>query len=150
MHQLATNNLLVVRLFEFMKLAQMIIVQIIGSVEDERTFSMLMVTKFKLWNQQPRHLNSDIPMFAQVFFTRDIFIFKLFHIGMMETRSKVGVNEWLFFSHSITCLKFDVIDVMILIKVGCYKHLVLQWVGSLWLAFKSHAGSFELVVTFKF
>jgi hypothetical protein len=48
MHQLATNNLLVAHLFEFMKLAQMTIVQIIGSVEDERTFSMLTVTKFKL------------------------------------------------------------------------------------------------------
>ncbi len=38
--QLATNNVLVHCLFEFMQLAELAIVQVIGSVEDERTFSI--------------------------------------------------------------------------------------------------------------
>jgi hypothetical protein len=47
-HELATNNLLLIFLFEFMKLVQLTIVQVIGSVGDERTFSTLTFTKFKL------------------------------------------------------------------------------------------------------
>jgi hypothetical protein len=47
-HQLATNNLLVVRIFEFMKLVELANVQIIGSVENERTFSTLNFMKSKL------------------------------------------------------------------------------------------------------
>lgn len=38
-HQLATNNMLIVHHFEFMKLVQMTIDQVIGGVEDERAFS---------------------------------------------------------------------------------------------------------------
>jgi hypothetical protein len=47
-HQLATNNLLVVRIFEFMKLVELANVQIIRSVENERTFSTLNFMKSKL------------------------------------------------------------------------------------------------------
>jgi len=49
-HELATNNLLLICLFEFMKLVQLTIVQVIGSVGDERTFSTLTLTKSKLKN----------------------------------------------------------------------------------------------------
>jgi hypothetical protein len=47
-HELATNNLLLIFLFEFMKLVNLTIVQVIGSVGDEKTFSTLTLTKFKL------------------------------------------------------------------------------------------------------
>jgi hypothetical protein len=49
-HQLATNNLLVVYFYEFMKLAKLVIVQVIRSVEDENTFSTLSFMKSMLWN----------------------------------------------------------------------------------------------------
>jgi hypothetical protein len=48
--QLATNNLLVVYFYEFMKLAKLVIVQVIRSVEDEKTFSTLSFMKSMLWN----------------------------------------------------------------------------------------------------
>jgi hypothetical protein len=47
-HDHATNNLLLICLFEFMKLVQLTIVQAIGNVGDEKTFSTLTLTKFKL------------------------------------------------------------------------------------------------------
>ncbi len=49
-HQLATNNLLVVHHFKFMKLVQITIDQVIGGVEDERTFltPTFMESKFQL------------------------------------------------------------------------------------------------------
>jgi len=40
-HQLVTNSLLVAHLLEFMKLIELVIVQVVGSVEDEKTFSTL-------------------------------------------------------------------------------------------------------------
>jgi hypothetical protein len=42
------NNLLVVHLSKFVKLAQMAIVLIINNIEDERTFSTLIFMKFKV------------------------------------------------------------------------------------------------------
>jgi hypothetical protein len=47
-HEPATNYLLLICFFEFMKLVQSTIVQVIGSVGDERTFYTLTLTKFKL------------------------------------------------------------------------------------------------------
>jgi hypothetical protein len=38
-HQLATDNLLALHFFGFIKLAQMVIVQVIGYIKNERTFS---------------------------------------------------------------------------------------------------------------
>jgi hypothetical protein len=48
--QLATNSLLVVHFSEFMKLVELAIVQVIGNIEDERTFSTFTLMKSKLWN----------------------------------------------------------------------------------------------------
>jgi hypothetical protein len=41
--QLATNNLSVVRIYEFMKLVKLVIVEVIGSVEDEKHFPLLIL-----------------------------------------------------------------------------------------------------------
>jgi hypothetical protein len=62
--QLAKNNLSVACLFEFMKLIQLAIVQVIGNVEDEKTFSTLFFMKSNLWNHLAWHLNIVICMFA--------------------------------------------------------------------------------------
>ncbi len=48
--QLTTNSLLVVHLSRFMKLIELAIVQVIGIIENERTFSILTFMKLKLWN----------------------------------------------------------------------------------------------------
>ncbi len=73
--QLATSNLLVVHFYEFMKLAKLVIVQVIGSVEDEFFFSTLSFTKSMLWNRLVGHLNIAIRMFIQDFYTKETFPF---------------------------------------------------------------------------
>jgi hypothetical protein len=48
--QLAINSLLVVHFFEFMKLVELTLVQIIVGIIDERTIFTFTFMKFKLWN----------------------------------------------------------------------------------------------------
>ncbi len=48
--QLATSSRLLVRLFEFMKLVELAIVQVIGNIKDEKTLSTLTFMKSKLRN----------------------------------------------------------------------------------------------------
>jgi len=50
LHQFSINNLLVVCLFEFIKLVQMAIVQVISNIKNEKTFFTLTFVKFNLWN----------------------------------------------------------------------------------------------------
>jgi hypothetical protein len=92
-HQLVTNSLLVAHLFEFMKLIKLAIVQVVGSVEDERTFSTLFFIMSKLHNCLVGHLNIAIHMFPQYFFTKKTFPF---HHAITNWNDgiemKVGVN----------------------------------------------------------
>jgi hypothetical protein len=46
--KLSNNVLSCAQLFEFMKLVELVVVQIMGFVEDERTFSTLTFTKIRL------------------------------------------------------------------------------------------------------
>jgi hypothetical protein len=55
----------------------MAIIQVISSVENERTFSTLTVVKSKLWNQLFGHLDIVIRMFIQDFFIKDNFSFQV-------------------------------------------------------------------------
>jgi len=67
-----------------MKLAQMGIVEVIGNIKDEKTFFTLTFLKSKLQNELFEHLEIVICMFAQEFFTNDIFPFRLTIVsGMM-------------------------------------------------------------------
>jgi hypothetical protein len=91
--QLVTNSLLIVHLFEFMKLVELAIIQIIGSVKDESTFSTLTFMKFKLWNCLAGHLNIVICMFAQDFFTKDSFPFHATITNWNdENKVRVGID----------------------------------------------------------
>jgi hypothetical protein len=80
-----------------MKLVQMVnVVQIIGNVKDEITFSM-----WRSWNPSFRIDSEDIwtllyTCFFKIFLIRTIFLSKLlFQIGMMETRSKwEGMHDY--------------------------------------------------------
>ncbi len=51
-----------------MKLAKLAMVQIVGSVEDEKCFSTLAFLKSKLWNKLTTHLPLVVRMFAQCTF----------------------------------------------------------------------------------
>jgi hypothetical protein len=67
-----------------MKLAQMGIVQVIANIKDEKIFFKSTSVKSKLQNELFEHLDIVICMFAQDFFTKDIFPFQVtIVIGMM-------------------------------------------------------------------
>jgi hypothetical protein len=55
----------------------MAIIQVISSVEDERTFSTLTFMKSKLRNQLVGHLDIVTGMFIQDFFIKDSFSFQV-------------------------------------------------------------------------
>ncbi len=93
--QLVTNNMMLDwHLFEFMKFVQFAIVQVIGSVEDERTFSTLPSMKSKLWNWLIEHLNIAICKFVQgFFFAKAIFALKIAIATWNDsTKVKIGMN----------------------------------------------------------
>jgi hypothetical protein len=73
--QPARNNLSMVHFYEFMKLAKLVTIQVIGNVEDEKTFSTLNFMISMLWNQSVGHLNIAIHMFIQDFYIRETFPF---------------------------------------------------------------------------
>jgi len=54
---------------EYNKLVEIAMVEVLGFVEDERTFNNLSFMKNKLWNQLTTHLNLCVKMFSHNFFT---------------------------------------------------------------------------------
>jgi len=57
------------KILEFIKLVELAIVKVFGSIEDEHYFFMLTFMKKKLWNRLTMHLELVICMFKQKFFT---------------------------------------------------------------------------------
>jgi hypothetical protein len=66
--KLASNALLASKLSEFVKIAEVAVVTILGSVEDERTFSTLNYMKSKVRNNLDDHLDLVVRMYGQSFF----------------------------------------------------------------------------------
>lgn len=66
--KLDSNALLASKLSEFVKVAEVIIVTVLGFVEDERTFSTLNYMKSKVRNNLDDHLDLVLRMFGQSFF----------------------------------------------------------------------------------
>jgi len=58
---------------EIFKLAKIAIVQLLGLVEDEHTFSTLSFMKSKLKNHFNEHLHTVVGMYSQTFFTLNTF-----------------------------------------------------------------------------
>jgi hypothetical protein len=54
-------------------MAKLVVFQIMGSMEDERNFSYLTFMKTRLWNRLWEHLDLVVRIFAQPFYSIDIF-----------------------------------------------------------------------------
>jgi hypothetical protein len=67
------NSFLRHSLNEYIKVAEIAIVMVLGSVQDERTFSMLMFMKNKLRNRLTTNLAMVVGMKSQSFFTLNDF-----------------------------------------------------------------------------
>jgi ATP-dependent helicase/DNAse subunit B len=66
--KLSSKALLASKLSEFVKIAEVAAVTVMGSVEDERTFSTLNYMKSKVWNNLDEHLDLVVRMFGQSFY----------------------------------------------------------------------------------
>jgi hypothetical protein len=66
---MVNSQILKLKMFELFKLVELVIVMVLGSVEDERTFSTLTFMKSKLRNRLTTHLDLVVRMYAQDFFT---------------------------------------------------------------------------------
>jgi len=69
----ASNVILKDRISEYFKLVELTIVVILGSVENEHSFSTITFMKSKLRNQLTINLDMVVKMYAQDFFTLQIF-----------------------------------------------------------------------------
>jgi hypothetical protein len=71
--KLAENKHLKERISEFFKIAELAIVSVIGSVEDERTFSNLTFIKSKLRNKLTSNLETVMRLYGQKIFSIEDF-----------------------------------------------------------------------------
>jgi hypothetical protein len=63
---------------EFLKLVKIAIVQMLGLVEDEQTFSTISFMKSKLKNHLNEHLNIVMGMYTQTFYSLNTFPYDMF------------------------------------------------------------------------
>ena len=69
------NQCIVCFEIEFHKFAKIVVVQVMGSVEDERTFATLIFIKTHLRNNLRNHMGSVVRMLCQPFWRLDNFPF---------------------------------------------------------------------------
>jgi hypothetical protein len=86
-----SNALLCACLSDFIKVAKLIVVQIMGFVEDERTFSALTFMKTRLWNKLCEHLDLVVRMCAQPFYTIDSFHYNDAIIDYTNEKARTGL-----------------------------------------------------------
>ena len=83
--KVSQNSLMVQHLFEFIKVAEIVVTTVLGSVKDECTFSMLGFTKSKLCNCLGSHLDTIVKIFSQPFYQQDTFPY---HNAIMHWRKQ--------------------------------------------------------------
>jgi hypothetical protein len=72
---LITNQTICSKLLEWLKLVELSMVMVLSNMEDERCFSNLSFMKSKLRSQLTTHLDLVVKMYAQSFYTMEIFSF---------------------------------------------------------------------------
>ncbi len=87
----SSSQIFVKKILEYIKLAELVIVQVIGSVEDERCFSTLTFMKTKLQNILTTHVELVIWIFSQKFFTFRDFPFGEAIQNWKDNKTQYGV-----------------------------------------------------------
>ncbi len=88
---LSSNALLCAQLSEFMKVVELAMAQIMGFVEDERTFSTLTFMKSILQNRLCEHLDLVVRMFAQPLYTIDTFPYDVAIMAWTNEKERRGL-----------------------------------------------------------
>jgi len=87
----SSSQIFVKKILEYIKLVELVIVQVIGSVEDERCFSTLTFMKTKLQNILTTHVELVIWIFSQKFFTFRDFPFGEAIQNWKDNKTQYGV-----------------------------------------------------------
>jgi hypothetical protein len=91
--KVSQNSLMVQCLSEFIKAAEIAVTAILGSVEDERTFSTLGFMKSKLRNRLGSHLDTSVKLFSQPFYKQDTFPYNSAITHKREQRARLGADQ---------------------------------------------------------
>jgi hypothetical protein len=62
--------------FEYLKVAEIAMVRVLSSVEDEQCFNSIAFLKNKVWNRLKNHLQLVVSMYAKKFFTLHNFLYE--------------------------------------------------------------------------
>jgi hypothetical protein len=74
-----------------MKVTKLAVVQIMGFVKDEKTFSTLTFMKTRLWNRLCEHLDIVVRMFTQPFYIINTFPYDDAIITWPEEKTRRGL-----------------------------------------------------------
>jgi len=87
------NGLMLSRLSEFFKLSNLAICAVLGSVEDERTFSTLGYMKSKVRNRLAGNLDTCVKLFAQPWYTQETFPYGAAIAHWSDARKRLGTER---------------------------------------------------------
>jgi hypothetical protein len=91
--KLGCNALLLSKLSEYMKLAHIAVTAMLGSCEDERTFSTLSFVKSKVRNRLQGNLDTSIWMFSQGWYSLESFPYnQAYDIRAEQKESRLGAS----------------------------------------------------------
>ncbi len=97
-----TSCILITSFVEYVKLAKLAMVQVVGNVEDERCFFPFTFMKFKLCNRLTTHLSLVVRLFVQHFYINTKFLIWGMHWTMENCSPSLLVwwvtcDQWFFF-----------------------------------------------------
>jgi hypothetical protein len=91
--KLGCNGLLLSKLSELMRLVEIAITTILGSVEDERTFSSLKFIKSRLRNRLEGNLDTIMRVFSQGYYNLESFPYADAYSQCRATKDRQGVHD---------------------------------------------------------
>jgi hypothetical protein len=91
--KLGCNGLLLSKLSEFMRLAEIAITTVLGSVEDERTFSSLKFIKSRLRSRLEGNLDTVVRVFSQGYYNLESFPYANAYSQWRATKDRQVMHE---------------------------------------------------------
>jgi hypothetical protein len=91
--KLGCNGLLLSKLSEFIQLAEIAITTVLGSVEDERTFSSLKFIKSRLRNRWEDNLDTVVKILSQGYYNLENFPYANAYSHWRAAKERQGVHE---------------------------------------------------------
>jgi len=75
---------------KYLKVAEIAMVHVFGSIEDEQCFNFVAFLKNKVWNRLNNHFQLVVSMYAQKFFTLHNFLYEDTYVMWCNVQSTNG------------------------------------------------------------